>query len=51
MALRHEGSYGVDAQSGLVHAVIPTAAKVNDVTQGHAVLHGGEQAIFADSGC
>ena len=27
---------GVDAQSGLVHTVIGTAANVNDVTQGHA---------------
>ena len=31
---------GVDAESGLVHTVIGTAANVNDVTQGHALLHG-----------
>ena len=41
---------GVDAQSGLVHTVIGTAANVNDVTQGHALLHGEEQVVFADAG-
>jgi IS5 family transposase len=41
---------GVDAESGLVHTVIGTAANVNDVTQGHALLHGDEQVVFADAG-
>ena len=41
---------GVDADSGLVHAVIGTAANVNDVTQGHALLHGEEVDVFADAG-
>ena len=41
---------GVDAESGLVHTVIGTAANVNDVTQGHALLHGEEQVVFADAG-
>ena len=41
---------GVDAQSGLVHTVISTAANVNDVTHGHALLHGEEQVVFADAG-
>ena len=41
---------GVDAQSGLVHSVIGTAANVNDVTQASALLHGAEQVVFADSG-
>jgi|SRR6185312_8619929 len=41
---------GVDAESGLVHTVIGTAANVNDVTQGHALLHGEEVAVFADAG-
>ena len=41
---------GVDAESGLVHTVIGTAANVNDVTQGHALLHGEEQLVFADAG-
>jgi IS5 family transposase len=31
---------GVDADSGLVHTVIGTATNVNDVTQGHDLLHG-----------
>ena len=41
---------GVDAQSGLVHTVIGTAANVNDVTQGHGLLHGQETVVFADAG-
>jgi len=41
---------GVDADSGLVHTVIGTAANVNDVTQGHALLHGEEHMVFADAG-
>ena len=41
---------GVDADSGLVHTVIGTAANVNDVTQGHGLLHGQEQMVFADAG-
>ncbi|MFM7802481.1 MAG: IS5 family transposase, partial [Limnohabitans sp.] len=41
---------GVDADSGLVHSVIGTAANVNDVTQGHGLLHGNESVVFADAG-
>jgi IS5 family transposase len=41
---------GVDADSGLVHNVIDTAANVNDVTQGHRLLHGEEVVVFADAG-
>ena len=39
---------GVDADSGLVHSVIGTAANV--VTQGHDLLHGKEKVVFADAG-
>jgi len=41
---------GVDADSGLVHTVIGTAANVHDVTQGHRLLHGEEVVVFADAG-
>ena len=41
---------GVDAESGLVHTVLGTAANVNDVTQGHGLLHGAEAIVFADAG-
>ena len=41
---------GVDAEFGLVHTVIGTAANVNDVTQGHGLLHGEEAVVFADAG-
>jgi IS5 family transposase len=41
---------GVDADSGLVHTVTGTAANTHDVTQAHALLHGEETEVFADSG-
>lgn len=41
---------GVDAESGLVHTVLGTAANVNDVTQAHALVHGVETDVSADSG-
>jgi IS5 family transposase len=40
----------VDAQSGLVHAVVGTAASFNDVTQAGALLHGDEMAAHGDAG-
>ena len=40
---------GVDADSGLVHSVIGTAANVNDVTQGYGLLHGQKSVVFADA--
>jgi len=41
---------GADADSGLVHSVVGTAANVNDVTQAHALVHGEETNVFADAG-
>ena len=41
---------GVDAQSGLVHTLIGTAANVSDVTQAQALLHGDEAEVFCDAG-
>jgi transposase, IS5 family len=41
---------GVDADSGLVHSVIGTAANVNDVTQAAGLLHGSEKDAFGDAG-
>ena len=41
---------GADADSGLVHAVVGTAANVNDVTQAHALVHGNEADVSADAG-
>ena len=41
---------GVDADSGLVHSVIGTAANVDDATQCNGLLHGHETAVFADAG-
>ena len=41
---------GADAQSGLVHTLVTTAANVNDVTQAHRLLHGKEAVAFGDAG-
>ena len=41
---------GVDADSGLVHTAVGTAANAHDVTQAHKLLHGQERDVFADSG-
>jgi len=41
---------GVDAESGLVHAVIGTAANVHDISTAHALLHGEETDVYADAG-
>lgn len=41
---------GVDAESGLVHTLVTTAANVHDVTQAQNLLHGEETDVFADSG-
>lgn len=39
---------GVDADSGLVHS--STATDINDVTQGHGLLHDEEMAVSANAG-
>ena len=41
---------GVDAQSGLVYALIGTAGNVSDITQAQALLHGDETDVFGDAG-
>jgi IS5 family transposase len=41
---------GVDADSGLVHTVVGTAANVHDATQAHRLVHGSESQVFTDAG-
>lgn len=41
---------GVDAESGLVHSMVTTAANESDVVHAHALLHGEEKDVFGDSG-
>ena len=41
---------GVDAQTGVVHSVSTTPANVNDVTEAHRLLHGGESQVWGDAG-
>src|SRR6266853_2726750 len=41
---------GVDAHSGVVHSLSATGANVADIAQTHALLHGQEQAGYADAG-
>lgn len=41
---------GADVESGLVHHIHGTAANVADVTQVAELLHGDENAVYADAG-
>jgi len=41
---------GVDAESGLAHSLETTSANVSDVATAHALLHGGEDRVWGDSG-
>jgi IS5 family transposase len=41
---------GVDVASGVVHTVVGTAANEADINQTGALLHGKEEAVFADAG-
>ena len=41
---------GVDAETGVVHSVATTPANVNDVTEAHPLLHGGESQVWGDAG-
>ena len=41
---------GVDADAGLVHTVIGTAANVRDITGAQSLLHGEETDVYADAG-
>jgi IS5 family transposase len=41
---------GADAESGLVHTVVGTAANVSDISQTHALLHGEEKTVHVDAG-
>ena len=45
-----KANIGVDSQSGLVHSVEPTTAKVHDRTSLEDLLHGEEKAILGDKG-
>ena len=41
---------GVDADSGLVHTVIGTAANVSDIACAAQALHGEEKTVYVDAG-
>src|SRR5271170_5422142 len=41
---------GVDVASGVVHTMVGTAANEADINQTAALLHGQEEAVFADAG-
>ncbi|CAM4022218.1 Transposase DDE domain protein [compost metagenome] len=41
---------GVDAESGLVHSLVGTAANVADITQVDQLLHGEETYVCGDAG-
>lgn len=46
-----KANFGVDADCGLVHTVTTSAGNAHDITQAHALLHGEEEILFADSDC
>lgn len=50
MAFGMKCHIGVDADSGLVHTVVGTAANANDVTLAGTLVHGGETDVFVDAG-
>ena len=41
---------GVDVASGVVHTVVGSAANEADINQTASLLHGREEAVFADAG-
>jgi IS5 family transposase len=41
---------GVDKDSGLIHSVVVTAAKVHDLTPAAELLHGDDEVDYADEG-
>ena len=41
---------GVDADSGIVHTVVGTAANESDVKHGPSLLHGAETSVHGDAG-
>lgn len=41
---------GVDGESGLVHSLTSTPANTADITETSKLLHGQEEAVFADAG-
>lgn len=41
---------GADADSGLVHSLVATAANVSDISQTEHLLHGQEKRVHADAG-
>ena len=47
---RMKAHISVDAETGLTHTVVGTAANVNDVTQAQALLSGEETVVYADAG-
>ena len=40
----------MDAEPGLIHSVVCTAANESDVAHGHELLHGQERQVHGDSG-
>ena len=41
---------GVDDQNGLVHSLVTTSAKVDDLTASEKLLHGEEVRVWGDAG-
>ena len=50
MVLWHEGTLGVDKDSGLIHSVATTSAHVSDGGMAAELLHGEEKVLYGDAG-
>ena len=50
LAFRDEDAHRRGCGDGMVHSMTTTAANVNDVTEAHRLLHGGEARVWGDAG-
>ena len=41
---------GVDADTGILHSMMATEANVNEVSEAHNLLNGGETVVWGDAG-
>jgi IS5 family transposase len=48
VVFRHEGAFGVDSRSKLIHAAVATPANVADSTVLPELLHGNETRVWGD---
>jgi IS5 family transposase len=50
MVFQHEGPYGADAVTGLIHSVAATWANVADVTMAGHLVREDDKRVYGDAG-